>query len=1072
MVNYKYAPVSKIQEHYWTLNQLRKQDTAYNIPSVFRIVGEIDIVALKKALQTIVQNHEVLRANFQYHNKTLVQRINEEETVDFSLVKLENLSQEHNALSEVLSEIHKTFSLESDRLLRVKLFEIKKNEYFLTIVFHHIVVDLHSKDIFSKELSHLYNLFHEGKEVKSDKEEYNYLHFANFEKSWLLTEESSKQLSGWKEELKGKELILDLPNEFVGNSKGELLKGERKHFFFESNVHGDLKKIANEHAINTFNILLTTYFIVLHRISNQSEISVGIPFPNRRRDEYKDTFGCFVNILPIIVNFSDNPSFLDVSQRVRRAMLKAHRRQESPFLLINSLIEKGQSLFNTGFTFEHPMRLSLDGLSIQNQIVERQGTQLDLFFVLWEEEDQIHCLVEYALDLYSSEYATQLFNIYSTTLDSIIENPQVKVSDIKITPDVDLKKIYQLNETEVGYEDNLCIHEKLEVQAAKNPSSTALLYHSQRLTYEELNKHSNSLANYLISKNVKVEDVVSICSFRSLEMIIGIYGILKAGATYLPINPNDPTERINSIIGDAKPKFILTSKAAAKNLTSQDKLIYLDDIINEPLSSNYSNPSIGVHSHNLAYIIYTSGSTGIPKGVMIEHHSVLNRILWMQKKYPLSPKDVIMQKTPVTFDVSVWELFWWSFTGSKLSILKPDGEKDPVSILNTIAEHSVSVMHFVPSMFKIFQESLNNVNISKLESLKQIFLSGEALSPKLVNNFYGFTKPFGEIKLVNLYGPTEATVDVSYYDCPFEENRTIYIGKPIDNTKLFIINSENQIQPIGIPGELIITGVNLARGYLNRPELNELKFISLRLPNNTVVRGYKTGDLARLCPSGQIEYIGRIDNQVKIRGFRIEVGEIESKIIESPFADNCVVIADGNDESKHLVAYICKKQEGGEEVDKIKEYLKAKLPEYMIPMYFVFLDQMPLTSSGKINRKALPKPNKEIFRNSFVKADSHIEKSILAIWKKILEVDEISITDNFFDIGGNSLLAVKLSMEINSELNTNITPLHIFQNSTIKDLAFSLIKRANFEEETKDEIDERALKRKQMLRKNFKRANN
>jgi amino acid adenylation domain-containing protein len=516
-------------------------------------------------------------------------------------------------------------------------------------------------------------------------------------------------------------------------------------------------------------------------------------------------------------------------------------------------------------------------------------------------------------------------------------------------------------------------------------------------------------------------------------MMIGIFGILKAGAVYLPVNPNDPAKRIEDIVNDANPKYILTTKATSSNLESFYNLVYIEDILNNPLSEDSSNPESGVTARNLAYIIYTSGSTGIPKGVMIEHHSVLNRLLWMQKKYPIGPSDTLMQKTPITFDVSVWELFWWSFTGSKLFILNPNDEKDPDKIIETINKHSVTTIHFVPTMFSAFLEVIKAKENTRLDSLKKIFLSGEALPAKMVNDFNSLENI--SCPLINLYGPTEATVDVSYYDCPLTPDVTeVFIGKPIDNTQLYVVNSKNKILPVGIPGELIITGVNLSKGYLNREQLNSQKFFTLTLPDNSTVRAYRTGDLCKLTYKGEIEYLGRIDNMVKIRGFRIELGEIETKILEIPEVSNCAVIVYGNCENQSLVAYIQTNNKEFSEKE-IKNYLKTKLPEYMVPSFYEVIDIFPLTNSGKLNRKALPEPSiftKEVAEES---PCTNSESEIRIIWEKLLCINNIKTSDNFFDLGGNSLLAIKLSVEINKKFNLSLSPVDIFTYPSIKDIS-------------------------------------
>ena len=407
----------------------------------------------------------------------------------------------------------------------------------------------------------------------------------------------------------------------------------------------------------------------------------------------------------------------------------------------------------------------------------------------------------------------------------------------------------------------------------------ALLSNDQSISYKELNDHANRMAHYLINSGIAIEDRVGICIDRSMEMMICIFGVLKAGAAYLPLSPENPSERLKSIINDANPKLILASRASSTNIPEGSQVVFIDDIIRKPLSGNSANPDIKVTSRNLAYVLYTSGSTGTPKGVMIEHHSVLNRLGWMQKAYPIDISDTLLQKTPITFDVSVWELFWWYFNGAKLVLLPKGGEKDPETLVQYIDNFNITTIHFVPSMFATFFETIMTRKLSdKLKKLNRIFLSGEALPLKLVKEFNKLREFYHLPDLINLYGPTEATVDVSYYNCPRKDIRNVYIGRPIDNTKLFVVNGKNVLQPIGVPGELLITGVNLARGYMNRPDLTSEKFFDFKISNEHTIRAYHTGDLVKLTPEGEIDYLGRLDSQIKIRGFRIELGDIEAKI--------------------------------------------------------------------------------------------------------------------------------------------------------------------------------------------------
>ncbi|MBN2772997.1 MAG: non-ribosomal peptide synthetase, partial [Prolixibacteraceae bacterium] len=641
------------------------------------------------------------------------------------------------------------------------------------------------------------------------------------------------------------------------------------------------------------------------------------------------------------------------------------------------------------------------------------------------------------------------------------------ITNLNILPQSDKDKLTKWNLTDACYEDSLCLHQKFENQVKMTPDNTALIYYDKTLTYNELNIHANRLAHFLIDNGLEIEDKVGISLDRSLEMIIAILATLKAGGAYVPIDTHAPEERNRILSEDAGLKFILTTQNSAVNSGSLSGIINLDDILKTNISEKTSNPSTGVHSRNLAYLIYTSGSTGRPKGVMIEHRSVMNKIGWIQKNYPLQKGEVLVQKTPATFDVSVWELFWWFFNGGKLDLLKPEGEKEPKEIVKRIKTSDPALLIFVPSVFSLFLDYLTATGQEHcLQNIRWIILIGEALPTTLVNRYNKIYQDKKSPQLINTYGPTEATVAVSWYECPVTENTgKIYIGKPIDNTKLFVINAEEQVQPVGVPGELVITGVNLARGYRNAPELTSQKFINLELPDGIITKAYKTGDMAKWDPSGELDFLGRIDNQVKIRGMRIEPGDIEAKLLEHPdINEAAVIVTKGNSENKILLGYIVSDKKLKGKISQVKEFLQKKLPPHMIPAQIIEIDKMPLTGSGKINRKQLPVPD---FNStvSFVMPSSQIESQLTEIWKELLNLEKISTSDNFFDLGGDSMLAVTMVTKIKQLLNLEVDVLKILEYPNISALAGFLSEKESDSNEILSNIEQRA-----MLRKNLNRA--
>ncbi|SFB47807.1 non-ribosomal peptide synthetase, partial [Clostridium frigidicarnis] len=618
--------------------------------------------------------------------------------------------------------------------------------------------------------------------------------------------------------------------------------------------------------------------------------------------------------------------------------------------------------------------------------------KFDLTLNAMEQNDEIAINIEYCSKLFNKSSIERLGKHYLIILESITTNNEIKLGEIELLSDEEKNQLLnEFNDTKIEYENDKTIQELFESQVEKTPDNIAVIFEDKKLTYRELNEKSNSLARVLRTKGIKADSIVAVMVDRSLEMIVGIMGILKAGGAYLPIDPKYPKDRIEYILKDSETKILLSKSESVETLEFDGTVIDLfkDNLFNR----DFNNLEKINSSKNLAYVIYTSGTTGNPKGAMIEHRALVNRLLWMQNKYPLNEEDTVLQKTTYTFDVSVWEFLWWSLVGAKVCILSPNDEKDSVKIIEVINKYKITTMHFVPSMLDVFLYCLEESKKAlTLNSLRQVFCSGEALKFKQVSRFY---KEFGNSKkLINLYGPTEATIDVSYFETTsnFDVN-VIPIGKPISNINLYILDKNRRLQPIGVAGELCISGDGLARGYLNKSELTTEKFVDNPFEPGTKM--YTTGDLAKWLPDGNIEFLGRIDNQVKIRGFRIELGEIENKLLQhEDVKEATVIVIEDKDEDKYICAYIVSEKEVNEL--NLKDYLKESLPEYMVPSYFVKLDKMPITFNGKLDRRALPKPNLEDRLTSYEAPRNAIEETLVRIWSEVLGVDKIGINDSFF----------------------------------------------------------------------------
>ena len=1054
--------ISKIQEQFWILNFLHKNNTAYNIPSVFQINGVPNVDYLQKSIDILIQRHELLRTIFFLEKENVFQKLDGlKHVLKVNTVNVKESFHGGSIPKDVNDEIHTPFDLMGGSLFRVTLFVFENNVSILTIVFHHIIVDLHSKKIFGEELSLLYNSFCQGEVAQLAPQQFSYFDYVEKYTKWLETPMAEEMLDYWLKEIEDTNLTLDLPTDFE-RPKQLSLKGRSVKFSIDQKLSSNIKSFATKNLVKPFVILLSAYAATLSRLSNKKQVIIGVPLSNRRREENKNIFGCFVNIVPIKIDFSGNITGESLVKQVRVALFKAHRNQELPLLYLidrakSKMKDVNNSIFQTAFTFEPPMTLTLNNLDVKPLIFEREGSQLELFLTMFENGDSIEGSLEYSEELFTSNTANHWKDLFIKNLLSIIQHQEAEIDELDVLTSEDKENLISWNATDSPYEKDLCLHEKFEKQVLQFPNNTALYLKGSVLTYQEFNSHCNRLANYLIEQNIKIEDKIGICLDRSFEMMIAIYATLKAGATFVPLDSRSPMDRLSMVINDAQLKYIFTVEAKSSNLPNEANCIFLDNILDSPLSQNEANPNSGVKPNNLAYIMFTSGSTGRPKGVMIEHHSVMNKIGWMQKKYELNVGDGLLQKTPITFDVSIWELFWWMFNAGELVLLQPDGEKDPKVLINQIIERKPTALIFVPSLFSTFIDYLNSTSATHcLENVKWIFLIGEALSPALANRYNQLMNWENSPLLVNTYGPTEATIAVSYYECPKATDiKKIYIGRPIDNTKLLVINGKNKIQPRGIPGELVITGVNLARGYLNSEQLTNDKFITLIDLDGNFVRAYKTGDIAHWEKNGEISFTGRVDNQIKIRGHRIELGDIETKILEHPNVnETAVIVSETSPENKYLIAYIVPKAKQPNMTSDLSEFLAKVLPSHMIPTYIVEIEGMPLTSSGKIDRRRLPAP-KYHATSEILAPTSNYEKHLSELWKDLLNINSVSITDNFFELGGNSLLAIRLITKIQDTLGINLDVVKIMEFPNIKGFANYLSGQTSIEPKSSDKLNRR-----------------
>ena len=1078
--NENLAPASFLQQQYWLNQRLHPETGAYNISYIWSLKGNLNIEAFTKAINSIINSYEVFRTNYVFENNILYQKVLPKvdftpEFIDLSTEKKEfKLDNIHNNLLNDFME--RPFNFQNDLPIRFCILKISEKEHYLSVAIHHIATDLYTWNTLFDSLSKYYKHFAFGNELNI-KIEYNYKDYSQRYLEFTKTEEFSKKLDFWKNYLKEAPANTEFP---IDKKRPKVFSnlGARKYFSLSKEVTTKLKELSDNEYIILFSYLLSSYALLIHKYSKQKKFAIGVPFTNRKNSKDLSVTGCFVNILPVIIDLENDITFKKLCSGIQKVMINVSRNQEIPYLqILNNLNLQFEPQYNPifqfGFTYEPIIDVTLEGIeSHTHRIVpDKQGSKLDQFMHIREADDQIQGYIEYCTSLFESETLDRISDNFINILNLIPENLDKPVSKIDIVSPKERENILvNWNNTFTEYESDKCIHQIFEKQVLKTPNAIALVSDKGEVSYNEFNNNVNSLANYILKLGIGKNERIGIFIERSTEMVTAIYAVLKAGGAYVPLDISNPWDRLEYIIEDSEIKVLITNQNLATKINSPTiKKIEIDSQWEEIKKESIENPVSEANENSVAYLIYTSGSTGKPKGVMIEHHSVINFINWRQRMYPLSEIDNSLLKTPITFDISVLELFWPLFYGAKLGVLASGSEKFPDQIIQTVSNFKVTFMQFVPSMLNVFLEFVNEQSLQKLSSLKYVSTIGEALSPETVNKFNSTIYKTNKTRLINTYGPTETTVEVSYYECTSDKPiEVVPIGKPMDNTGFYIVDEQNNITPIGVSGELLIGGAGIARGYFKRPELTAEKFIDNPFDKNLSTKVYRTGDLSRYLPDGNIEFLGRMDFQVKIRGYRIELGEIEVLMRKHPsVSDSVVVVKDYLGGEKAIIGYIVIKE--GENGDKIVEevfsILRDSLPDYMVPTSILHLIGFPMLSNGKIDRKALPVPDSISSSNTIIsQPKSETEKEILEIWKETLNLSAISTSDNFFNIGGNSILLIQVATRVQKKYNIELEVVKLFEYPTIS--SFSSFLTSNTENNNsvnEEQIESRAAKMKSVL---------
>ena len=1051
----EHLPLSYAQQRLWYLNQLNPDSGFYNLLTMVELSGPLDVEIFKQSLTEVIRRHEVLRTTFVVVNGEPEQRISPPaRAASLSVRNLTSLAEEKQQIlvaQFAREESTKPFDLQNGPLLRAFLVALDERRHVLLLTLHHMVCDAWSLGIFLREVAALYEGFASGQPSPLNDLTIQYADYALWEKDWLQGERMQKQLDYWQRQLAAAPAVLSLPAD-RSRPPIQTYRGQNITFTIPNNVLEQVKNLSRAAGTTLFMTLLGAWQVLLARYTDQFDVSVGSPIAGRNNSEAEQLIGFFVNSLVMRTDLTGDPTFTEVLHRVREVSLNAYMHQDLPFeKLVEALQPERQGdqnpLFQVMFILQNTPMPSLEfaGLKLRPVDFDSGTAKFDLTLDLAEAPEGLKGWLEYSSDLFEAGTIERLARHFQTLLSDAVQHPERSISELQLLASEERAQVVEeWNRTERVYEGGQCIHELFEAQAARTPEQIAVVSEQEALSYEELNARANQLAHYLRRMGVGPEVLAGLMLERSVAMVVALLGVLKAGGAYVPLDPHYPAERLRYMVRDAGVAVLVTEQRWLAGLGAEalPQVITIENAAEQIGKENKSNVSNETDARSLAYVIYTSGSTGQPKGAMNTHGAVRNRLLWMQEQYQLGTSDAVLQKTAFSFDVSVWEFFWPLLMGARLVLARPGGERDSEYLVETMMAHQVTTVHFVPSLLQVLLEERG---LERCASLRQVFCSGEVLSLELQRRFFARCGA----ELHNLYGPTEAAIDVSYWRCEREETerRTVPIGRPIANLQLYILDRAGQPVPVGVSGELYLSGVGVGRGYHQRPELTAERFVPNAFSGETGGRSYRTGDLARFLPGGEIEYLGRLDEQVKIRGFRIELGEVEAALSRHEAVAETVVVARPAPGNSHLqlLAYVVGR--AGAEVNRseLRQYLRQALPDYMVPAAFVVLEAMPLTANGKLDRKALPAPELEQTANA-VESDvprTPTEEIVVQIWQEVLGLEQVGMQESFFELGGHSLLAMRLIARLHEAFEVKLSLHNFLDEFTVRGLAEAIDRLRN-----------------------------
>ncbi|MFD2168536.1 amino acid adenylation domain-containing protein [Tumebacillus lipolyticus] len=1038
-------PMSHAQRRLYFIQQLTPDNTAYNMPVAYTLQGTLNTDAFVRAFQTIIDRHGVLRTTFTMRDGEPVQQIAEGYRLEIPQEDLSGLAvaeREAEVQQQIDRELETPFDLERGPVIRIRLLKLEAERHLMLITMHHIVSDFWSWGVLYEEFYALYEGYANDRDVQLSPLSIQYRDYASWQNNRLQQGLLAESEAYWRQQLSGDLPTLDLPTDHPRPAL-QKFEGDSVRHMLDRELNDRLVAVGNREEATLFMVLFGALGAFLARMSGQQDIVIGTPEAGRNVIELEQLIGFFINTMPLRLDLGGDPTVGELLQRAKKTALDAYAHHEYPFDLMVDLAKQERELsrsplFSVMFqVVRKPEGVDTGGLKVAAVPIEKSSTAFDLAVTFVEREEGLELSFDYRTDLFERATIERWMGHFEIMLHAIVSSSAITLSELPLLAEADLRALLG---TERGIVEaptsNLLVHQLFEAQVERTPDRIAIQFEADSLTYRELNERANRLARYLQSVGAGPETMVGICLPRNLELVISLLAVLKAGSAFVPLDPAYPEERLAFILADAKLPLLITSQSLRSILASHSaETLMLDADIERYRHLDASNLQTSTRDEHLVYLIYTSGSTGRPKAVMVEHRHLRATLLASQQHFEFAEGDVFPWIASFAFDIAYFELFNPLLVGAKSVVLEKEHLLDLPAFVDQLP--SYTMIHTVPSLMRQIVDLIRSRgwDASRFERLRTIFIGGDAVPPELVREMQS---TFAQADVHILYGPTEASIICSHYPVPRKRlsNRFV-IGSAMSHARIRLYDRSRQLVPIGVPGELYIGGAGVTRGYLGRPELTAEQFVEI-----DGERWYRSGDLARFTADGMIDFLGRIDNQVKIRGFRIELGEIESVLGKHPAVSEVIVLAreleQGTQGDKQLVAYVTLKEQVELSASDLRSDLQAQLPEHMMPSFFILLEQMPMTATGKIDRKQLPLPSGSTDKKGHVAPRDRVELEMTQLWEDVLAVRPIGLYDNFFELGGHSLKAVALMEGICQRFEVEMPLSSLFRAPTVEKLCREL----------------------------------